>query len=899
MLSRLRVILSVIIVVSCCAGSFLAAEPPVYSIKKTSSAPRIDGLLFENCWKEADRIHEFSRDLPQKPAELDTRAWLTYDDENLYIAVNALGQSPDTLKADVKEFDKRAIFKGDTIELFISPERNPKKYFQIVINPNGYYADCRHEIGVMHPNYAHDSHTRTASGRTKTSWTVEAAIPLNYLGLTDSINSNWRFNIVRNAVKRIEYTDKKGKKKQRQKIHSMTWAYTDGNYHKPWLFGMIQGPDGKPGFPDHWGLDNQKQLCTAMAAVVKSCDCYFKGCNGFYGFLPENCEVNGELGDCRNVAIPQYPSKADGFLRLYKNCGFEEYLDMADQLMDKLVKMMEETRDRDGRPWITWGHVEYRDGRVYGYGSGPPFGRQHSRKHQYNQSKVTFPVHHQDYVDAFGIGFWGISKIQDTLTPELKEKILKILDCVLDFYHRDYVLKEKGNVYYWRTDDFKPLKPKMPIPGPRWRKLGADVVYLILAYDNFGGKDSDKYIQSLKKFSEFYKSRRRKLYENVKDQSKGKQRRALWRFNYLDSRMLDAAYHLKGKHNDSTLYEWMHANLKDLPRYTTLPKVEFMLDGAMHWGESSTPLLRMFAEFNPELYKKFIERIFTYHLYPRGVCSNGYVAEPVNESVFPPLLDWAYEGWKKKAIKGPKLNQVTQKTYMILGHPDHLRTTEHWVYDIPVFDRQEPGWSATPFFGYIEKELGEGFYKNGIAQGFTASWGGDVSSSDEKYVRKYHDRRKWTAKNVFYQFTAPFQNHAEPFQYGRSHTFNLVNTIGHQNVIKNRLNKIKEEKLSTIEFAVTFPDVPEQMPCYALFDITDILFKKESHDNPTGYSVRNVLYRNKPAAFDVYKWLEYEKPTGSRDKARLVVLINAPGAGRKDKITVQLKKKNTEYFRAN
>ena len=733
----------------------------------------------------------------------------------------------------------------------------------------------------MHQDFSWGSYAETASGKTKSSWTLELKIPLINIGLKGEVSKNWRFNIARNIPKR-----------ENQKSVSSVWSYTGGNFHKPWLFGKVIGPNGVSRFSEIWNYNDKKWLCRGMAAVVKSTDCYFKACNKYEGFYPENAEVSGELNDCRNVCVPQYPSKADGYLRIYQKTGFKEYQSMSHQFIGKLVNFMKETRDKDNKPWIPWGHVMYRDGKVYGYSKGPKFGRLSHRHFKWNQSKVTFPVENQDYVDAFGIGFWDLSKIKQSMSSVMEKDVLNVLECILDFYHRDYVLKNQGGVYYWRTDDFKPLKPKMPITSPIWRKLGTDIVYLIMAYDNMNGPGSDKYIESLNKFSLYYMNGRMKRYNNVKDQSTEKQRKALWRLNYLDARMLNAAYHLKNKHKDSALLDWMRANLKKLPRYNKVPKVEFMLDGAMHWGESSIPLMKMFAELNPEILKKFVNEICTYNIFPKGVCTSGHIAEPINESGFPPLLDYGFEAWKKNALETETFIKVVKQVYLILGHPDLLRDTDDWVRDVAEEDRLEPDWRATPMHCFVQNEMGEGFYKGGITQAYTKYWD-FYTPGDRKHYKIYFDMRKRGAKNRYYQYTAPFQNHAEPFCYGNAHTFNLADTTGHQDIFKN----ITLKDNLTVNVSIRIPELPEGTPCYGIFDVTDIVYKDQSQYTPTGFEISKVLHKETSVATDYYAILEYEKPRSDIDKARLVVYLEGMGKETESELKFMIKKKNNDYFR--
>ncbi len=862
----------------------LFAELPSVTIRPVETAPKIDGVLLDECWKKADSIYKFTQDFPCKPARTQTQVQLAYDDKYLYIAVKVIDPALKLLKAEVKEFDKGKIFNGDCIEIFIAPEINPQRYFHITINPNGYYTDILHYVGELKAMRRWSSKTVAASGRSERSWTVEAAVPLARVALSDVIHRTWRFNITRSVPKKKE-----------MKSESSQWAYTGGNSHKPWLFGVVRGPQG-PQFncPDVWHFQNKKMVCRGMAAVVKGIDCFLRGCYEYKGFLPENVEVKGELDDCRNMILAQHPSKADGFLRFYQKTGMEEYRLMAEKILLKLCRMMEETKDKDGKSWIHWGNVLTRDGKIYGYSKGSGFRNTGRLPHEFDQSRVTFHVEGQPYVDAFGLGFYGLSQVEEAMSPEIRKKTIDLLECLLDFYHRDYVLKDDGKSYYWRTDSFRPLNPRMPIPGPKWRKLGSDVVYMILAYDNMKGKESTKYINSLKKFARFYTSRRRKLYENVKDQSRENQRRALWRMHFLDSRMMEAALHLKKHHNDSMLLDWMHANLKDLPRYTRLPRVEFMMDGHMTWGESSIPRLRMFAELNPELFRQFLDEIVNYNLFPMGICTSGHIAEPVNQSAFPPLLDFSYTGWKSGALDGRRLNSVVEKVYTIFGHPRLVRDTEDWVRDVHWNDKKEPDWRATPIHGYVENVLGEGYYKNARTQAYILNCG----FFPAKKTRYYSDKTKREYKNTYYQFTAPFQNHAEPFQYGRAHSFNLINTTQ-----ANAVTNAEHEKTAahiqdnTLELPIQFPNIPRGVTCWGVLNITGILYKNHNYSDPTDLEIKSVRCGKRNLDFETYEMLEYKKIDSPGDKAVLVFTAEADKPESKTTITLILRKKETAYFR--
>ncbi|MBO7742376.1 MAG: hypothetical protein J6S21_07470, partial [Victivallales bacterium] len=126
-----------------------------------------------------------------KYSRIQSRYFLSHDDKFLYAAMRT--EARDTLLAKVTERDG-SIWEDDSIELhLITPRQN---YHQFILNSIGTIFDARAEDrgwngdGIQVKNSISDG-----------IWTLEAAIPLTTLGVTDGgEEGEWRINIGRSHL---------------------------------------------------------------------------------------------------------------------------------------------------------------------------------------------------------------------------------------------------------------------------------------------------------------------------------------------------------------------------------------------------------------------------------------------------------------------------------------------------------------------------------------------------------------------------------------------------------------------------------------------------------------------------------------------------------------------------
>ena len=100
----------------------------------------------------------------------ETKAWVTTDGVNLYVAVECEEKLMGNIIANVRE-NQGAVYSDDCVEVFIDSDYLERDYYQVCVNSLGYYYTGGSK-GLWQPSL------KTAANRGDDRWTVEMAIPL-------------------------------------------------------------------------------------------------------------------------------------------------------------------------------------------------------------------------------------------------------------------------------------------------------------------------------------------------------------------------------------------------------------------------------------------------------------------------------------------------------------------------------------------------------------------------------------------------------------------------------------------------------------------------------------------------------------------------------------------------
>ncbi|KPJ75873.1 MAG: hypothetical protein AMS14_02900 [Planctomycetes bacterium DG_20] len=149
--------------------------------------PKIDGRLDDAAWSAAQPLRLFA--YKTKAVACQTEGWVCRDKANLYFAARCFD---DNLAGLVTEFEGRALWKNDCIELFLVPEKKELFFSHLVVSCDGRTAGATwvpDEWGE--PTRGGELKMVAAAGREKNAWTMELAVPLAAFGHPITPRSVW------------------------------------------------------------------------------------------------------------------------------------------------------------------------------------------------------------------------------------------------------------------------------------------------------------------------------------------------------------------------------------------------------------------------------------------------------------------------------------------------------------------------------------------------------------------------------------------------------------------------------------------------------------------------------------------------------------------------------------
>ncbi|MFC1452545.1 glycoside hydrolase domain-containing protein [Verrucomicrobiota bacterium] len=188
-----------LIVTATTASAFLAEGGVTIEARRLPQAPVIDGRL-EAVWKHAGQTDRFFETTKGKPARVQTRAHIGFDDDHLYIAFQCDEPHTDELAANVTKHDGE-LWNDDSVEVFLDVNRDRTHYFHLVVNAAGATSEarCSHggrlKAGITNKGW--NPKWQTAVSTQDKAWTVEVKIPFTELEPGLDTTSEWCVNLCR------------------------------------------------------------------------------------------------------------------------------------------------------------------------------------------------------------------------------------------------------------------------------------------------------------------------------------------------------------------------------------------------------------------------------------------------------------------------------------------------------------------------------------------------------------------------------------------------------------------------------------------------------------------------------------------------------------------------------
>jgi len=195
------------------------------NIHKTSTPPKIDGIVNDDCYKSSLLISNLISNTDNKLSQYKASVYVTYDNDNLYVAV--VGYQGFVKYSEPKRDGN--VWDDDSFEIYVKPKTNESNYYQFIINGNNSMYDGNMMDGKWNSNAIYAS--KVFDG----GYSAELAIPWKDMGIADvSVLDKIGFNATRVVQETKTYN---------------TWSSLGGmSFHTPDKFGVITLNENVPVF---------------------------------------------------------------------------------------------------------------------------------------------------------------------------------------------------------------------------------------------------------------------------------------------------------------------------------------------------------------------------------------------------------------------------------------------------------------------------------------------------------------------------------------------------------------------------------------------------------------------------------------------------------------------------
>jgi len=179
-------------------ASVSLAQAPSLRAVRVEQAPVLDGKLDDPCWQSAAMVTGFVmvEPNPGAPVTQPTKAYVCYDEQNLYMAAYLYEDQPDQIQAAYNQRDG-AVYCDDCLEVTIDTYNDKNNAYYFAVNLQSTRTDGRiiDEGRTVDVNW--DCRWQARAGRDSLGWVVEMSIPLSELRYNKADSMTWGINFYR------------------------------------------------------------------------------------------------------------------------------------------------------------------------------------------------------------------------------------------------------------------------------------------------------------------------------------------------------------------------------------------------------------------------------------------------------------------------------------------------------------------------------------------------------------------------------------------------------------------------------------------------------------------------------------------------------------------------------
>jgi len=293
----------------------------VLTISRTDNPPQVDGVLDDATWANAasfDDLHQYDPIDHGEPTER-TVVYVTYDDENLYVAARMWDAEPGEIRAR-QMVQGQNMQSDDSFGIYLDPFNNKRTGYNFQVNPNSSRTDAIFETPTE-LNRDWEGIWYAEAQINEEGWAAELAIPFKTLNF-DPSNPDWGFTVERTIARKQE---------------EIAWVSFNRQVN-PGAAGLISGFTG---LEQGLGLDIVPSVVTTQTKDFESgvtdsetdpaLDIFYKFTPSLTGVLTFNTDFSATEVDDRQINLSRFdlffPEKRDFFLQdvdIFSFGGLEE-----------------------------------------------------------------------------------------------------------------------------------------------------------------------------------------------------------------------------------------------------------------------------------------------------------------------------------------------------------------------------------------------------------------------------------------------------------------------------------------------------------------------------------------------------------------------------------------------
>jgi hypothetical protein len=181
----------------CCFICSLANAQKKITAVKTNQAPKVDGLLTEEVWKQAPVAKDFIINNPDfgKPSSQKTEVKIIYSNEAIYIGAY-LYDDPKLIRKQLTSRDGERMQDCDAFAVMFDTYLDKQNAFQFLVTAANVQSDVRISPGTNF-DYNWDAVWDSKITQTADGWIVEMQIPYMSLRFASKNLQNWGINFQR------------------------------------------------------------------------------------------------------------------------------------------------------------------------------------------------------------------------------------------------------------------------------------------------------------------------------------------------------------------------------------------------------------------------------------------------------------------------------------------------------------------------------------------------------------------------------------------------------------------------------------------------------------------------------------------------------------------------------